>query len=268
MLYNTVLVTFWPLEELLTAVSRLRGFFQLNSSKPLTSTSDDGSWRAFLVGDLTITIGWRVRSALDGEPGVPKSRMGFNEQGQRGFSVVELVTVVAVCMTALAIAIPIFLPAYRSYQLSNAAAQVEMMLKYTRTEAIRLNMPINCDSKLLADGNYQIWTDSNNDGIAQTTEKQISLNPTANFTALAALPSTASIAASVGVAALTGIAPGSLPMAQFDQRGAVVNATGVYAVAISNPAIPAAGYRVVVLLPSGSTQIWSGSATGNWHQTN
>lgn len=194
--------------------------------------------------------------------------MRRREQSLKGFTIVELLTVVAVCLIAFAIAAPLFLSAYRSYKLTSAAAQVEMMLKYTRLEAIRLNTPINCDSQVLASGNYQIWTDSNKNGIAQRTEKQISLNSTANLTALAALPSTAPIATSLGIAALTAIAPGSLPMVQFDQRGAVVNPVGVYAIAISNTLIPAAGYRIVVLLPSGSTQIWAASANGGWHQTN
>lgn len=193
------------------------------------------------------------------------------QRGLNGFTVVEFVVVAAICMIALAIASPTFLSAYRSYKLSSGAAQVEMMLKYTRLEAIRLNTPINCDSKALTDGNYQIWTDSHspvNDGIPQTSEKQVSLNSTANFVAIGLAPSTATIAASLGVGALNGIAPGSLPMVQFDQRGAVVNPAGVYAIAISNTHVPAAGYRIVVLLPSGSTQIWAGNANGNWHQTN
>lgn len=197
-----------------------------------------------------------------------KRKMGSRQRDAKGFTVVELVTAAAVCMIALAIAAPISLSAYRSYQLSNAAAQVEMMVKYTRFEAIRLNTPINCDSQLLGNGNYRIWTDSNKDGVAQTTEKQVSLNSTANLVALGVVPSTAPITASLGVAALAGIAPGSLPMVQFDQRGAVVNPAGVYAIAIGNTLIAAAGYRIVVLLPSGSTQIWAASANGGWHQTN
>lgn len=186
----------------------------------------------------------------------------------RGFGIVELLIVAAISVILVAIAVPSGLSAYRSYKLSDGAAQVEMMLKYTRLEAIRLNTPINCDSRLLANGNYQIWTDSNNDGIAQRTEKQVSLNSSAYLMALAAVPNTAAIAASLNVAALTGIAPGSLPMIQFDQRGAVVNPVGVYAIAIGNTLIPAAGYRIVVLLPSGSTQIWASAANGGWHQTN
>lgn len=209
----------------------------------------------------SVSLEARKRQVLD-------RGMARKQWDVHGFSVVELVIVTAVCMIVLAISTPMVLPAYRSYKLSDGAAQVEMMLKYTRLEAIRLNTSINCDSQQLTNTNYQIWTDSNNDGVAQTTEKQVSLNSTANLTAFAAVPNTASIAASLGVAQLTGIAPGSLPMVQFDQRGAVVNPAGVYAIAISNTHVPAAGYRIVVLLPSGSTQIWAGNANGNWHQTN
>ena len=190
------------------------------------------------------------------------------QNGSDGFGIVELLIVAAISIILLAIAVPQSLQAYRSYKLSSAAAQVDMMLKYTRLEAIRLNTPINCDSQLLGNTNYQVWTDSNKDGIAQRTEKQVSLNSSGNLVALGAVPNTAVIAAAVNVAALTGIAPGSLPMVQFDQRGAVVNPVGVYAVAIGNTSIPTAGYRIVVLLPSGSTQIWAAAANGGWHQTN
>lgn len=200
-----------------------------------------------------------------------KTEMRSKQHGVKGFTLVELLTVAAVIMIAFAIAVPMLLSAYRSYELTNGATQVEMVLKYTRLEAIRLNTRINCDSQLLGNGNYQIWTDSNNpvnDGIAQRTEKQVSLNSTANLVALGVVPNTAPIAVSLGVAALTGIAPASVPMVQFDQRGAVVNPVGLYAVAIGNTLVPTAGYRIVILLPSGSTQIWAGDANGNWHQTN
>jgi len=49
----------------------------------------------------------------------------------------------------------------------------------------------------------------------------------------------------------------------FDQRGAVTPAS-VYVTYVTNSAMPSLGYRAVVLLPSGSIQIWSGDTSGNW----
>lgn len=192
------------------------------------------------------------------------------QYSSRGFGIVELVIVAAISMIVLAIATPTLLQAYRSYRLSSAAAQVEMMLKYTRLEAIRQNTPINLNCNQQPNGNYLVWTNSNKTVAVQSTDKQTSFNSTAQLMPLAAVPSTASIAGSsnVGVAQLTGVAPGNGVMLGFDQRGAVANAAGVYAFAVGNTASPTAGYRIVVLLPSGSTQIWSGDANGNWHQTN
>lgn len=187
-----------------------------------------------------------------------------------GFGLVELLIVVAIAFIMAAIAVPSFLQSYRSYKLNDAASQVEMMLKYTRLEAIRLNTPINCWSRQLPNGTYQIWADSNkvNNGVPQATEKQIMLGSNGNMTAGGNVPNTAPIVAATGGAALNVIAPANGAMLQFDQRGAIVNPAGVYAVFVGNTLVPAAGFRAVIVFPSGSTQIWSASVNGGWHQTN
>lgn len=192
------------------------------------------------------------------------------QHGSKGFGIVELLVVAAIALIMLAIAVPTFLQSYRTYELDNAASQVEMMLKYTRLEAIRLNTPINCWSRKLANGDYQIWSDSNkiNNGVPQVTEKQILLTSSGNMTAVANAPNTAAIVAGTGGAALTAIAPANGVMLQFDQRGAVVNAAPPYVVFLSNTQAPAAGYRAVIVLASGSTQIWAAAANGGWYQTN
>ncbi|HEV2421788.1 MAG TPA: hypothetical protein VGS59_08785 [Candidatus Acidoferrales bacterium] len=195
-----------------------------------------------------------------------------DQYSPKGFGIVELLIVAAIAITILAIATPTILQAYRSYKVSSAAAQVDMMVKYTRLEAIRLNTspaaPINLDCQQLGNGKYQIWTDSNKTGILQNTEKRTFFNSGADLMALAAVPATAQITAALGGTPLVGIAPGNGPMLGFDGRGAVANPAGVYAIAVGDTVAPKAGYRIIVVLPSGSTQIWSGDAYGNWHQTN
>lgn len=194
-------------------------------------------------------------------------------EGVDGFGLVELLIVVAIAFIMAAVAVPSFLQSYRTYELNDAASQVEMMLKYTRLEAVRLNTPISCWSRQVPGGNYQIWADSNkiNNGVPQATEKQIMLNPNGNMVAAGTVPNTAVIAAATGAAQLTVIAPANAVMFQFDQRGALnplVNPAPPYAVFLSNTLAPTAGYRAVIVLASGSTQIWSASANGGWHQTN
>lgn len=185
-----------------------------------------------------------------------------------GFSIIELLIVVAVSMIILAIATPTLLQSYRSYKVTSAAAQVDMMLKYTRLEAIRLNTPINLNCTALGNGNYEIWTNSNNTAGVLPGYKRSFFNSGADLMALGALPATAQISAALGGAPLIGIAPATGTLTGFDQRGAVAGAAGVYAIAVGDTVAPKAGYRIVVLLPSGSTQIWSGDPNGNWHQSN
>jgi len=69
----------------------------------------------------------------------------------------------------------------------------------------------------------------------------------------------------VGVATLTSV-PLPTGAVAFDHRGALTPAA-VNVLYIGNVAFPDLGYRAVVLLPSGSVQIWT-SASGNWQQTN
>lgn len=181
-----------------------------------------------------------------------------------GFSVVELVVVTAVILILLGVGLPFFTQAYRDYQLNDAATQVAGILKATRFEAIRLNVPINCViAQSGAPSTTRIWVDSNGDGIEQATEQQILLRGTVMLVEAGTVPSTGALAAGVGVAILTGVSPTAATIT-FDFRGAV-NPAGVYAIYINDIA-PNAGYRAVILLPSGSIQVWGAGATGGWRQ--
>jgi len=182
-----------------------------------------------------------------------------------GFSLLELVVVTAVIFTLLGVGLPFFTQAYRDYQLNDAATQVAGVLKAARFEAIRRNVAVNC---VIAQGGAPVvtnmWVDSNGDGNEQGTETQILLRGTLTLVAAATVPSTGALAAGVGVAALTAIPPAAAVIT-FDFRGAV-NPAGVYAIYINDLA-PNAGYRAVILLPSGAIQVWTASAAGGWRQT-
>jgi len=184
----------------------------------------------------------------------------------RGFTMLELVVVVAVIMVVTAVSMPSFMQAMRIYRLNDAATQVAGVLKFTRYEAIRLNVPaVNPQTArtLLAGAGTYVFTDSNNSNSVQNTEKQVLFSGNVNLVAAGLPPG--GLAAAVGVAGLTTV-PVTGGLISFDHRGALTPAA-VNVLYIGNVAFPDLGYRAVVLLPSGSVQIWT-SASGNWQQTN
>jgi prepilin-type N-terminal cleavage/methylation domain-containing protein len=187
----------------------------------------------------------------------------------RGFTIVELVVVMAVIMIISAVALPSFMRAYRIYQLDDAATQVAGILKFTRYEAIRVNVPAATPLKAQilqsAAGTY-VFADSNNNGTVQGTEKQILFSQNLNLVSAATPPNTAGLATAVGVAALTNVSITNGSVA-FDQRGAVTPAA-VNVLYIGDLAVPNMGDRAVIVLPSGAIQIWTTDSSGNWRQLN
>ncbi|HEV2618219.1 MAG TPA: hypothetical protein VGU63_16590 [Candidatus Acidoferrales bacterium] len=196
-----------------------------------------------------------------------------------GFSLIEVLIVITVAMVMMAIAVPSAMQAYRTYQLNSAASRVSGMLKYTRLDAIRENRQVNFLMQPVGGGpTMQVWTDEptvaapTGDGVMQTSEKQTLLTSSATVVPLAGVPATGAIAAAVGVANLTAVPTvGGLPTLTFDGRGAMASppmVPGVYAICIQNTGLAAAGYRAVILMPSGSVQTWKSDAAGNWQRAN
>lgn len=187
----------------------------------------------------------------------------------RGFSTVELVVSVAVILAISAIAIPSLTKTVRVYQLQDAASQLAGILKFTRFEAIRRNTAINCvNAQGGANAPATVWSDNNNDGIADATEKQIVLGSNATLVPAGGVPGAAALATAVGVDTLTAADPASDSI-RFDHRGAVTP-PAVYAFYVGNTNTPENGFRAVIVLPSGSVQIWTytGAATNPWQQVN
>jgi Tfp pilus assembly protein FimT len=178
-----------------------------------------------------------------------------------GFSMAELVLVLTVTLIILAIGLPNFIQTYRSYQLNDAADRVAGVLKLTRFEAIRRNIPINCLIQGTATS-ANIWTDSNGDAIEQPSEHQTSLGDGVNLSVSGNIPNAGGLAAAVGAGALTTLSPTNSAVT-FDARGAV-NPPALYVLYIRNISVPGVGYRAVVLLPSGSVQLWAADSAGSW----
>ncbi len=186
-----------------------------------------------------------------------------------GFSLAELVVAMAMAMILMAVGLPYFLRAYRSYQLSNAATQMADILRLTRYEAIRLNKIANCVIRPDAGDPTMTnasMTDANGNALTGLGSRAVLLGSGGNLVNAGSVPGASSLPAAAALGATTPTAvPPTGGTVQFDARGAVTsgNVTVVY---LNAPGSPESGYRAVLLMPAGSIQIWTGDSTGNWQQ--
>ncbi len=192
----------------------------------------------------------------------------------RGFSLVELLVSVVILVVLAAIAVPTLLRAYRSYQLSDAASKLSGMMKTTRFSAIRKNTHIEC----LVQKNgttWTVWTDLDGDAAPSPGEPQILISGTIQMLNAGSVPPPDAIVTAVGAASpsLTVLSPGNATV-WYDQRGArafggPANFSGPPAVDVfylGNPAIDDLGFRAIVLLPSGTVQVWGAGVGGTWQR--
>ncbi|HYL84546.1 MAG TPA: GspH/FimT family pseudopilin [Candidatus Angelobacter sp.] len=199
------------------------------------------------------------------------NRSGTPRTGIAGFSIVELVVSLCVMMILSAIAIPTLMRSLRTYQLNDAATRLAAMLKFTRFEAVRRNTQINFLMKANASGTgYFVGTDSNRNGNLDPTDKQELIAGFATIISSGA-PTPTAILTALGVSTLTPVS-GSPATITFDARGAIRTSYGggvsssIYVFYIGSVNDPDPGYRAVILLPSGTTQIWSASSAGPWQK--
>lgn len=138
------------------------------------------------------------------------------------------------------------------------------MLKFTRFEAVRQNKKVSFLLKPSGTG-WIAWAGPGTDTTPSPTEKQLLI---AGFASLvtAGAPAGPNIAGSGTLNVLSG-AVCTPACFSFDSRGAVspLQAYVLYVGGINNPDT---SYRAVVLLPSGSTQVWGAPAGGPWYQVN
>jgi type II secretory pathway pseudopilin PulG len=199
------------------------------------------------------------------------TRSGTPRRATAGFSMVELVVSICVMLVLTALAIPSLMRSMRTYQLNNAAANVSDMLKFTRFEAVRSNKQINFLMLNNGPAGWLVGTDSNNNGAFEPTEKRQSISGFATLLPSGIAPAPNAIQAILGGAALTPLSASGATVT-FDARGAIRQGIGgpvsgsVYIFYVGNSTDPDSGYRAVVLLPSGSTQIWTAPTGGPWRQ--
>lgn len=140
------------------------------------------------------------------------------------------------------------------------------MMKTTRFSAIRKNTPVNC--QIQQNGStWTVWADLDGDGNVETTEPQILIIGLVQMLDGGSVPPPTAIVTAVGAAspALNVLSPGNATV-KFDQRGArqFSGAPSVDIFYLGNPAIDDLGSRAIVLLPSGTVQVWRAGVGGPW----
>jgi type II secretory pathway pseudopilin PulG len=190
-------------------------------------------------------------------------RPGACRSRSHGFSMLELALSVSILLILTAVAIPTLTQSLRSYQLNDAAARLSDLLKFTRYEAVRRNKLVDFRIQWNAP-NWNVWTDPDRDGVMDPPEKQSLITGFPTLLPPGGLPSPATITATLGAAPpLDSSRSGASGLITFDARGAVapLNAFVLYLGSASNPEF---GYRAVILLPAGATQVWSAPQGGTW----
>jgi prepilin-type N-terminal cleavage/methylation domain-containing protein len=188
---------------------------------------------------------------------------GSRRRLNAGFSLVELSVSLAIVLILSAIAMPSLTRSYRTYQLNDAATRLAAMLKFTRFEAIRRNTTVTCQMQQI-NGIWTVWADTNNNTTPDPTEQQMVFIDTTVLLPPGAPPPPFPITAANGGGALTPLS-GANNSVSFTSRGAV-SPFGSYVLYIGSPTNPEFGFRAVVLLPSGITQVWTAPNGANWQR--
>jgi type II secretory pathway pseudopilin PulG len=192
-----------------------------------------------------------------------------------GFSMVELAVSMTVLLILTAIAIPSLMHSMRAYQLNDAAGRLSDMLKFTRFEAVRLNKTADLQIQLQPNNtDWLVWADSNRNAKADPTERQLLIT---GFVTLlppgsgsTGPPGPTSITSNKKLGVISTLTPlsGANGVVSFDARGAVLPlAAYVLYVGSAGTNPDEFGYRAVILLPSGATQIWTAAAGGTWRRS-
>jgi type II secretory pathway pseudopilin PulG len=191
------------------------------------------------------------------------TRPGTRRSAAAGFSIAELVVSICVMLILTAIAIPSLMRSLRVYQLNSAVANLSDMMKFTRFEAVRQNRKMSFLMAPTATG-WIVWAGLPTDTAPLPKEKQLLIGGFASLVTAGAPPGP-TIA---GSGTLNIVSGGICTPAcfAFDARGAV-SPLQAYVLYIGSINDPDPSYRALVLLPSGSTQVWSApSSAGPWHQ--
>ncbi|HTB92141.1 MAG TPA: prepilin-type N-terminal cleavage/methylation domain-containing protein [Candidatus Sulfotelmatobacter sp.] len=178
---------------------------------------------------------------------------------QRGFSMLELVIVLAVMLVLSAITLPSVVRSMSIYRLSVATTSLQNIIETARFNAVRLNTKVSLRQINLG-GQTAFYVDLTGTGYVGTDP--VFLVP--NYVQIS--PAGAPAASTTGLANTAALGAGCIT---FTSRGVVDYSTcggGVQSVwFISLGSVSAnTGYRAITVTPMGQAKTWSGSTGGNW----
>jgi Tfp pilus assembly protein FimT len=179
---------------------------------------------------------------------------------------VELVVAIAVVLVISGIALPSITSSLRVYQLNSAASMVADQFKSSRFDAIRRNLATTCYITPVS-GGYRLWTDTLGTGVYTTTDHTTLIS--GPQTLLGSVPADSALASAISVTGTSTMSGNSSQVSlTFDSRGAVTGNAAVNVFYIGYTGNAGFGYRAVVVLPSGSVQVWTPNGSGSWVQSN
>ncbi|HXM97048.1 MAG TPA: prepilin-type N-terminal cleavage/methylation domain-containing protein [Candidatus Dormibacteraeota bacterium] len=192
-----------------------------------------------------------------------------NTRRMRGFSLLEILVVVAVILIVTGITVPVVNRSVMTYRLTDAATQVTSNIKMARFEAIRTDALVTWQIKQAAN-TTTMFVDTDRNGTFSPKVKAVIFNSNINVVPVGTVPNTGGLGGAMGLAAApTAVNPAAAAIT-FDARGAVTGVPTAYAVYVSDSPNggATANYRAVILLPSGLTQVWLAASDGAWRQLN
>lgn len=196
-----------------------------------------------------------------------ESVQAMRSNRRSGFSIIEVVIVLAVALTLLATALPAFFNSINSYRLSNTAQGLASLIDLNRFVAVQSNNPVSL-RQTTQSGNAFFYIDKNNNSQMDASEQRALLpSDMLIMHPGSGVPGPSATGFQYPTATVFSSATSTLT---FDARGTMNSCAGAASVCmiiVGAPSRPQSGYRAITVNPMGQIKTWTWSATsggGSW----